>query len=188
MVGKVLSRLARSLPERVDRLGRTDPLTAVGNRLAWDEALQLLQHDLRAVGKPHSIVLVGVDGHGHALGDQLLRAVAATLRDTLRGEDVVARIGGGEFAILMRHTDESACLERVERLRRALVERCLPDGQRVAATLGYGSMPPAPSLRAAQEDAEARLHEARDTRDGPPSTGFASASGERLRRLVRQGA
>jgi diguanylate cyclase (GGDEF)-like protein len=109
---------------------RTDALTGVGNRLAWDEALQLHQHDLRAAGKPHSIVRVEVDSV------ELVQAVADTLRDVVRGDDVVARVGGGEFAILMRDTDEGACVTRVDRLRQALSERGL------AATLEHTSVPP----------------------------------------------
>jgi diguanylate cyclase (GGDEF)-like protein len=189
-VAAVLAVLARDLRLRLDRsltlkdafndaaqVARLDALTGVGNRLAWDEALQLLQHDLRAVGKPHSIVLVDVDdlklandSRGHAAGDELLQAVAATLRDAVREGDVVARIGGDEFAILMRDTDASSCLERLSRLRLAFVDRSLTDGHRVSATLGYGSTPPAASLRAAQEQADARLYDAKAARSLPSDT------------------
>lgn len=187
-VAALLAVLARDLRLRLDRsltfkdafdnaaqAARSDALTGVGNRLAWDEALQLLQHDLRAAGKAHSIVLVDVDDlklandtYGHALGDELLQAVAATLRDAVREGDVVARIGGDEFAILMRETDASSCLERLSRLRRAFVDRQLSDGHRVSATLGYGSTPPAATLRAAQEQADARLYDAKAARALPP--------------------
>jgi len=173
VAGKGLLRLTpfRNAVHSAAPVARSDVLTGVGNQLAWDEALQLLQHDLRAAGKPHSIVLVDVDHfdltndrHGQALRDELLRAVAATLRAVVRGDDVVARIGGDEFAILMRDTDAASCLERVERLRSALDESYLPSGHPVAAALGYGTMPPARSLRAAQEDADARLNEAKAMR------------------------
>jgi len=187
VAGKALAVLARDLWLRRNRsasssdgfddaahVARLDELTSVGNRLAWDEALQLLQHDLRAVGKSHSIVLVDVDDlklandtHGLAVGDELLRAVAATLRDAVREGDVVARIGGDEFAVLMRDTDASSCLERLNRLRFALIDRDLVNGRSVSATLGYGSTPPAASLRAAQEQAEARLYDAKAVRDLP---------------------
>jgi diguanylate cyclase (GGDEF)-like protein len=186
-VAAVLSVLAHDLRLRLNRsltlndafnnaaqVARLDALTGVGNRLAWDEALQLLQHDLRAAGKAHSVVLVDLDdlklandAHGHAVGDELLRAVAATLRDAVREGDVVARIGGDEFAILMRETDASSCLERLSRLRLAFADRRLASGQRVSATLGYGSSPPAASLRAAQEQADARLYDAKAVRDLP---------------------
>jgi diguanylate cyclase (GGDEF)-like protein len=186
-VAVLLAVLARDLRLRLDRsltfkdaaddaahAARSDALTSVGNRLAWDEALQLLQHDLRAAGKPHSIALVDVDhlklandSHGHAVGDELLQAVAATLREVVRDDDVVARIGGDEFAILMRDTDETHCLARLARLERALADRSLPSGVRVAATVGYGSMPPAASLRAAQEHADVRLYDAKAKRDLP---------------------
>jgi len=184
----LLGILAHDLRRRLDRsltfrnafhtaaqVARSDALTALGNRLAWDEALQSLQHDPGAVGKAHSIVLVDVDRlklandqYGHAVGDELLRAVAATLRETVRAHDVIARIGGDEFAILMRDMDSASCLERVERLRQALAHRYLASGARVSARVGYGSMPPARSLSAAQEDADARLYEAKAARDAPP--------------------
>jgi diguanylate cyclase (GGDEF)-like protein len=182
----LLAVLARDRRRRLDRsltfedafnaaqAARADALTGVGNRLAWDEALQLLQHDLRAAGKPHSIVLVDVDHlelandrHGRTVGDELLGAVAATLREAVRDDDVVARIGGDEFAILMRDTDESACLLRIARFEQALGDRQLPSGVRVAATVGYGTIPPAASLPAAQEHAHVRLYEAKAKRDLP---------------------
>jgi diguanylate cyclase (GGDEF)-like protein len=186
-VAVLLAVLARDLRLRLDRsltlkdafdnaaqAARSDALTGVGNRLAWDEALQLLQHDLRAAGKPHSIVLVDVDhlklandSHGHAVGDELLGAVAAALREAVRDDDVVARIGGDEFAILMRDTDESDCLLRIARLEHVLADRSLPSGVRVAATVGHGSMPPAASLSAAQEHADVRLYDAKAKRDLP---------------------
>jgi diguanylate cyclase (GGDEF)-like protein len=105
------------------------------------------------------------DRHGHAVGDELLGAVAATLREAVRDDDVVARIGGDEFAILMRDTDESACLLRIARLEHALGDQPLPSGVRVAATVGYGTIPPAASLRAAQEHADVRLYDAKAKRD-----------------------
>ncbi len=192
-VAVLLAVLARDLRLRLDRsltfkdafddaaqAARSDALTGVGNRLAWDEAIQLLQHDLRAAGKPQSIVLVDVDDlklandrHGHAVGDALLQAVAETLRDAVREEDIVARIGGDEFAILMRDTDASSCLERLRRLRHAFAGRTLPDGHRVSATLGYGSTPPATSLSAAQEQADARLYDAKAARRLPPDADAA---------------
>ena len=107
------------------------------------------------------------DRHGRTVGDELLGAVAATLREAVRDDDVVARIGGDEFAILMRDTDESACLLRIARLEQALADRQLPSGVRVAATVGYGTVPPAASLRAAQEHARVRLYEAKAKRDLP---------------------
>jgi diguanylate cyclase (GGDEF)-like protein len=191
-IAALLAVLARDLRLRLDpslslkeashaaaEVARSDVVTGVGNRLAWDEALQLLQHDLRAAGKPHSIVLVDVDDVQLANdrhGDELLQAVAATLRDAVRGDDVVARLGGDEFAILMRDTDTAACLERLERLERALAEQSLPSGLRVAATAGHGSIPPAGSLRAAQEDAAARLHEAKAANRDPPHLALLDAA------------
>jgi len=59
------------------------------------------------------------DSRGHAEGDKLIRRAAQVLRESVRGEDVVARIGGDEFAILLPNTDEEAAqlaVKRVENL------------------------------------------------------------------------
>jgi diguanylate cyclase (GGDEF)-like protein len=129
VVETVLRRLRPTGP----RDSRSDTLTGVGNRLAWDEALQLLQHDLRAARKPQSIVAVDVEERAGSV--EVLRAVAATLREAVRGEDVVARTGDDEFSILMRDTDAEACLARIERLECALAERRLSNGRQVEATV-----------------------------------------------------
>ncbi|MGO9754621.1 MAG: HD domain-containing phosphohydrolase [Solirubrobacteraceae bacterium] len=90
----------------------TDPLTAVASRSAWDQALrdQELNHEREPL--PTSVVIVDVDGlkavndqHGHAAGDELLRRCARLLAESARETEVVARIGGDEFAVLLRDTN-----------------------------------------------------------------------------------
>src|SRR5699024_4025486 len=83
-----------------------DPLTGMPNRRALDEQLRNLASSTSA--HPLAVALVDLDGfkdvndrHSHAEGDDVLRVVASTLRDTLRSDDVVSRYGGDEFIVLL---------------------------------------------------------------------------------------
>ena len=87
---------------------REDPLTGLPNRRAFDDHLQRLAAAAGRSGEPLSLLLVDVDrfkdvndSRGHMVGDQVLRAVAGALRASGREADVVARIGGDEFAVLL---------------------------------------------------------------------------------------
>lgn len=83
-----------------------DPLTGLPNRRALDERMDTLFNAPGAY--PLSIALIDLDGfkgvndrYSHAEGDDVLRAVASTIRDALRGDDLVARYGGDEFVVLL---------------------------------------------------------------------------------------
>lgn len=105
----------------------TDALTGVANRRAWDRALGAEERRRRRYGGTAAIVVVDVDGlkqindqEGHRHGDVLLQLVARIIKQTSRESDVVARIGGDEFAILALNCDEPELAVLVGRLRTAL--------------------------------------------------------------------
>jgi diguanylate cyclase (GGDEF)-like protein/putative nucleotidyltransferase with HDIG domain len=119
-------RRLTSLRARIADANRTDPLTGLINRRAFEELLELeLERALRAE-RPMSVVVGDIDAfrqvneqHGHAAGDEALQSVARNALKWKRRIDVAARIAGEEFALLLPETDERGAFIVAERLRRA---------------------------------------------------------------------
>jgi diguanylate cyclase (GGDEF)-like protein/putative nucleotidyltransferase with HDIG domain len=135
-------RIAR-LTARIADATRTDALTGLLNRRAFEELLELeLERAIRAE-RPLTVIVGDIDGfravnerEGHAAGDAALQAVAADALKWKRRIDQVARIGGEEFALLLPETDERGAFIVAERLRRA-THRSFSD-QPIGVTFSFG--------------------------------------------------
>jgi diguanylate cyclase (GGDEF)-like protein len=110
----------------LDRQARTDELTALPNRRAWDEAVEREMARARRTGEPLCLALVDLDHfkafndrHGHQAGDRHLRRTAASWRRELRTVDVLARYGGEEFGVLLPSCDLERAREVLDRVRAA---------------------------------------------------------------------
>ena len=121
----------------------TDPLTRLANHRAFHERLREELSRAQRHDRPLTLALLDVDHFktindslGHERGDVVLAAVAATLSDVARSEDVLARLGGDEFAILMPETSEEQALAAVERARSAIAAIELGTGLRVTVSAG----------------------------------------------------
>ena len=109
----------------------TDALTGLANRRSWDDQLERgLAHAARS-SETVSVAICDVDGlkqandrGGHAAGDALLCAVARCLGDGARAADLLARVGGDEFALLLPGADRDAAAEVLERLTGQLPPHC----------------------------------------------------------------
>jgi diguanylate cyclase (GGDEF)-like protein/PAS domain S-box-containing protein len=111
----------RQTEERLMYLSSHDALTGLYNRAFFEEELARLEHGRQF---PISILMADVDGlkatndrEGHAAGDELLRRAAQVLRSAFRAEDVIARIGGDEFAVLLPDADAATGEQALSRLR-----------------------------------------------------------------------
>jgi diguanylate cyclase (GGDEF)-like protein len=117
----------RRLNEALLRESRTDGLTLIPNRRAWDEALTLEESRRQRHGHRYALVVVDLDDfkqindqQGHQSGDEVLQIAAARLAAQLRSTDFLARVGGDEFAMLLFNPSPEALEELVARLRNDL--------------------------------------------------------------------
>lgn len=134
----------RALYERERDLSRTDALTDLLNRRAFMEGLERERARHRRFPRPVTLVYLDLDNfksindtHGHAEGDELLRAVAQTMSASVRDVDAVGRLGGDEFAILMPETDGGSSAMAVKKVERQLHEMA---AGRWPVTLSIGAM------------------------------------------------
>ncbi len=111
----------------------TDPLTGLPNRRYFDEFCGLLARRRRA-GDAVAVLMIDIDRfkvlndtYGHPTGDVVLREVAKAIVSAVREEDVPARVGGEEFAVLLRNAGPDVAIEVGERVRSAVRELDLSD-------------------------------------------------------------
>jgi diguanylate cyclase (GGDEF)-like protein len=151
---------------------RKDPLTGLGNRLAWEEASALADAGRAASSAFVSVIVLDLDGlklandtRGHQFGDDMLRAIGALVRAHVRDGDLVARIGGDEFAVLMLDTDEEACAQTVVRLAGAIQQHPGVDGFALSAAIGHATCPPAHNVPDAMRVADSVMYSSKSYAD-----------------------
>jgi diguanylate cyclase (GGDEF)-like protein len=153
---------------------RTDALTGVASRAAWEETLEREELHRARSGAQVAVAMFDVDRlkqvndrSGHLAGDALLRRCARILAANSRATDFVARIGGDEFGVLLRYSDEASARAWCERVEQALRESD-DSGPPLSVSAGYACAQQS-SLGAACAQADAHMYAARAARRGPAS-------------------
>jgi diguanylate cyclase (GGDEF)-like protein/PAS domain S-box-containing protein len=152
-----------------EHLARTDPVTELMNRRAGEEVLEREASRAQRFGSRISVALIDLDHfkqvndrHGHAAGDEALRATAQVINAAMRGVDVAARWGGDELLAILPATGLEGARSFAERVRAAV--ELLGPGVMHWATLSVGvaELQPGEDWSDAVRRADARLYEAKD--------------------------
>ncbi len=137
--------LKRSL-ENLEVLSATDGLTGLHNRRAFEERLKDEFERARRYNLPLSLLMLDADRFkefndacGHPAGDHLLKEIALVLKSNARANDIVARYGGDEFAVILPNTESDVALHLAERLRGSAKALCHPD-QPVTISVGVSAL------------------------------------------------
>jgi len=170
LIARVRSQLRRKRNnERVLEEALVDPLTGAFNRRYFDAHAPRLAARCRAARKSLAVLMVDVDTlkqvndtHGHAAGDRVLKEVVNRAKFALRPLDLVARMGGDEFAIVMPETNLAAAIQIAERLCSRIGEAPI---EGVAVTVSIGAAASRPdeeeALDTTLQRADAALYEAK---------------------------
>ena len=168
-----ISNLQQSL-EAIRAETLTDPLTGLGNRKYFDRMIATAVQDALATGEPLSLLMFDIDhfksfndSYGHLTGDQVLRLVGMSLKQTIKGQDITARYGGEEFAVVLPNTALRQALTVADHIRRAVMAKELKKKStgeilgRVTISVGVSMLKPGDDPDALIERADACLYAAK---------------------------
>lgn len=168
-----ISNLQQSL-EAIRAESLTDPLTGLGNRKYFDRMIGIAVQSALARGEPLSLLLLDIDhfksfndSYGHLTGDQVLRLVGLSLKQTIKGQDITARYGGEEFAVVLPNTALRQALTVADHIRRAVMAKELKKKStgeilgRVTISIGVSMLKQGDDTDALIERADACLYAAK---------------------------
>ncbi|MGA8899689.1 GGDEF domain-containing protein [Bradyrhizobium sp.] len=168
-----INNLQQSL-EAIRAESLTDPLTGLGNRKYFDHSLETAVADAISTGEPLSLMMFDIDhfksfndSYGHLTGDQVLRLVGMSLKQSIKGQDITARYGGEEFAVVLPNTALRQALTVADHIRRAVMSKELKKKStgeilgRVTISVGVSMLKPGDDMDSLIDRADACLYAAK---------------------------
>ena len=168
-----ISNLQQSL-EAIRAESLTDPLTGLGNRKYFDRSIDMAVTKALVTGEPLSLLMFDIDhfksfndSYGHLTGDQVLRLVGMSLKQTIKGQDITARYGGEEFAVVLPNTALRQALTVADHIRRAVMAKELKKKStgeilgRVTISVGVSMLKPGDDADSLIERADVCLYAAK---------------------------
>jgi diguanylate cyclase (GGDEF)-like protein/PAS domain S-box-containing protein len=152
-----------------------DPLTGLHNRGFFQEEMTRLESGREF---PISVMMADVDDlkvtndrAGHAAGDEMLRRVGRMLKSAFRAADIVARIGGDEFAVLLPNSDQDAAAEAAQRVERALsADNARHKRSPISLSIGFSTANTKASLSELLQVADRRMYEVKSLVKAKPQS------------------
>ena len=159
---------ARARIVELEQLADTDTLTPLPNRRAFLRRLEAVVQYAARHNTPAAILYIDLDGlkqinddYGHAAGDAVLLQLAGLLTENLRTTDMVARIGGDEFGLILDHLSEAAAAAKAQALAKRVSEQPfkLADlNVSIRVTIGLAAVRPGDSVASLIERADAAMY------------------------------
>ncbi|NWH08796.1 MAG: GGDEF domain-containing protein [Alphaproteobacteria bacterium] len=155
--------------EELETEADQDPLLPIFNRRAFVREMSRIMSFAERYGMPASLLYFDLDefkgindAHGHAAGDAVLKHVARLLSENIRESDIVGRLGGDEFGVILAKADEAAAMQKADVL--ADLIRSAPaewDGKRlsISCTHGASTLKPGDNADHAMERADRAMYE-----------------------------
>jgi diguanylate cyclase len=152
----------------------TDPLTALANRKFFDQAMVAAMAEAMTDNESLSLLMTDIDHfkafndtYGHLTGDQVLRLVAQSVKQNVKGQDIAARYGGEEFAVILPNTVLRSAVTVADHIRRAVMSKELmkrSTGEhlgRITISIGVASLRPGDNMQSLIGRADTCLYAAK---------------------------
>ena len=137
--------VAADLAETMRKLATSDQLTGIYNRRGFEESAERAIRNAQRQGQPLAVAIADIDNfkavndrHGHSAGDRALKHFSSRIERMVRRGDLIGRIGGEEFALLLVNARTQDAIEVVERIRRDIAAMPVEGPARIVMTASFG--------------------------------------------------
>jgi diguanylate cyclase (GGDEF)-like protein len=169
VIVNTIQNIIRDLQARLVDQAITDPLTGVYNRRHMESRLAEALESSRRRSAPASLLLIDIDHfkrindeHGHEAGDAVLKGLVSVVRAHARKVDLLFRMGGEEFVVLLPDTPESSAAAMAEKLRQSIAETALLDGRPVTVSIGVAGMQAGDTVESWVRESDSAMYAAKE--------------------------